>query len=307
MADTLTSKGITLLDPLLNYDVNKFNANFQKTSDMLGAVVCTSTTRPSTGLYDGMTLWETDTRRFTVRAGGAWVTAPGRTIVADVAARNAIATTFDGQMVYRQDKKWHERYDGTAWRIAEVASCTSVADRDTHITHPFTGQMHVTTDTHTVWMRLSSGVWTSAVDRIIAYSQRDTASSGSSSSSALAVRRIDGIPLRQGCSYHIFTGTLHPNSSVTTDNVRIELRYNNAGVATTSSPVLPGALAYEAFGNTSKLEALYTPAVTENLSVLLCVARENGTGIANLYADATRKIQIFVRECPLLTNSGVNF
>lgn len=160
MADTLTSKGFTILDPLLNYDVNKFNANFQKTNDLLGTVICTSTTRPSTGLYDGMTLWETDTRRFVVRVSAAWVVVPGRAIIADVAARTAITTPYDGMLIWRQDRDWHEVYDGAAWRVVGTAHCTSVADRDgaNGITSPYNGQLATTTDTGSLWVR-AAGAW----------------------------------------------------------------------------------------------------------------------------------------------------
>lgn len=158
MADTTTSKGITILDPDLYYDVNKINANFQKLSDGLGAIVCTSTTRPSTNLYDGMTLWETDTRRFVVRVSATWVPVPQRSIVADFAARAAIVTPYDGMMIYRQDCDWHEAFDGAAWRVVGTAHVASTSARDTLITHPYNGQICVTTDTGRMWVR-QGGVW----------------------------------------------------------------------------------------------------------------------------------------------------
>src|SRR5687767_13078019 len=113
VADTLTSKGLTILDPALNYDVNKFNANITLLNNMIGTIICTSTTRPSTGLFDGMALWETDTQRFVVRVAGAWVVVPTRITVADHTARNAIVTKYDGMMVYRQDRDWSEIWDGS--------------------------------------------------------------------------------------------------------------------------------------------------------------------------------------------------
>lgn len=307
MADTLTSKGITLLDPALNYDVTKFNTNFQKLSDGLGSVICTSGTRPSTGLYDGMTLWETDTRRFVVRVAGAWVVVPGRAIVADQTARAGITAPYDGMMVWRQDRDWHEVYDGAAWRVVGVAQCASVAIRDgaSGITSPYSGQLCITTDTNTVWQRVGSS-WTSAVNRLIAFSERITPSAGVAGSSAQGVRRLDSVLMKLGCAYRIYTGTLHPTSTVSTDNLRVEIRYNNAGLSSASSTLLPGALAFEAFGNTTTLNAFYVPAADETVSFALCVARDTGTGSASLYADTSRRTQLFVEECPLVANTGVN-
>jgi hypothetical protein len=141
VADTLTSRGLIILDPALNYDVAKFNANFNLLDGMLSTIVCTSTTRPSTGLFDGMTLWETDTKRFVVR--GAWVPVPQLITVANQAARDAIVTKYDGMTVYRQDMDWEEIYDGTAWRVQGLQAVASLAN----ITNPMTGQMAwLTTD-----------------------------------------------------------------------------------------------------------------------------------------------------------------
>jgi hypothetical protein len=305
VADTLTSKGITLFDPALNYDVTKFNTNFQKLSDGLGSVICTSGTRPSTGLYDGMTLWETDTRRFVVRVSSAWIVVASRTIVADFAARAAITTPYDGMMVWRQDTDWNEVYDGAAWRVVGVAHCASTAVRDTVITNPYNGQLCITTDTGTVWQRVA-GSWTSAVNRLIAFSERITPSAGVAGSSAMGVRRLDSVVMKLGCAYRIYTGTLHPTSTVSTDNLRVEIRYNNAGLSSASSTLLPGALAFEAFGNTTSLNAFYVPAANETVSFALCVARDTGSGSASLYADTSRRTQLFVEECPLVANTGVN-
>jgi hypothetical protein len=151
VADTLTTKGLTILDPNLAYDVNKFNANFNLINTLLGTIICTSTTRPSSLLWDGMTLWETDTRRFVVRVAAAWVAVPQLVTVANAAARTAITTPYDGQMIYRQDRDWWETYDGAAWRVQGVAVCTSTTDRGTNITSPYSGQLAMTTDTDTLW------------------------------------------------------------------------------------------------------------------------------------------------------------
>lgn len=166
MADTFTSKiALPQFDPLLNYDVNKFSSAFLKIDNAIGTVICTSTTRPSTGLYNGLTLWETDTQRFVVRVSAAWVPVPQWVIVANQAARDAITTKYDGQRVYRQDRDWWETYNGVAWRVEGTAHCTSTADRDTAITHPYNGQLVTTTDTGQTYIRFGD-VWEPSPRRI---------------------------------------------------------------------------------------------------------------------------------------------
>lgn len=138
MADTFTAKlGLRQYDAALNYDVSKFSADNLLVDNAIGTVICTSTTRPSTGLFNGMTLWETDTRRFVVRVAGAWVVAPsGPVIIADAAARAAIVTPYDGMTIFRQDTEWLEVYDGAAWRVQGHVITSALAN----ITNPFTGQ-----------------------------------------------------------------------------------------------------------------------------------------------------------------------
>src|SRR5690349_21528433 len=72
---------------------------------------------------------------------------------------------------------------------------------------------------------------------IISYGRRDTSSSGSTSTTAVGVLRLDNISVVAGRSY-IINVTCHPNSSVQTDNVRVEVRGTTSGTATTASSVL---------------------------------------------------------------------
>jgi hypothetical protein len=103
-------------------------------------------------LYDGLTLWETDTRRFVIRVSAAWVVVPGRAIIADVAARTAITTPYDGMLIWRQDMDWHEIYDGAAWRVVGTAHVSSSINLAL-ITNPYNGQLATTTDTGALWIR----------------------------------------------------------------------------------------------------------------------------------------------------------
>lgn len=70
-----------------------------------------------------------------------WMVAAGAVLpVPSQAVRDAL-TGFDGMVIYRQDRKWFEIHDGTAWRVQGTAVCTSTADRDSAITNPYSGQL----------------------------------------------------------------------------------------------------------------------------------------------------------------------
>ncbi len=57
-----------------------------------GTVVCTSGTRPTLGLYDGVRIFETDTKLFLLRVGGAWMPEPGQCLgFAKLTANTAFA------------------------------------------------------------------------------------------------------------------------------------------------------------------------------------------------------------------------
>lgn len=147
VADTFTTKlALRQYDPALFYDVSKLSGDMLKIDNAFGTVVCTSTTRPSTGLFDGLTLWETDTKRLVVRVSGAWVPIPQIVIVADATARNALVTKYDGMNIYRQDRDWLEVYDGAAWRVVGTAKGASIADLTSAVTSPYTDQLGTATD-----------------------------------------------------------------------------------------------------------------------------------------------------------------
>jgi hypothetical protein len=71
-----------------------------------------------------------------------WTAATGGTIpVRSLAERDAISNPYNGMRVWRQDRKWTEGWDGVAWRVLDVAICSSASDRDTAITNPRSGQL----------------------------------------------------------------------------------------------------------------------------------------------------------------------
>jgi hypothetical protein len=141
---------------------------------------------------------------------------------------------------------------------------------------------------------------------IVAFGRRVTSSSTSNSTTAVGVIRVNGTII-SGNKYRIRTGVIHPTSTVTTDVARVEVRFSVSGNADSTSPVLPGALAYEAFGNTTSLDTVYTATANGTLSVALCVARETGSGNVSLFADGTRVTDLYIDNLGLsVASSGVN-
>lgn len=156
----------------------------------------------------------------------------------------------------------------------------------------------------------SSSRWVSVAHNTVAWGRRTTDSAASTSTTPTGVLRIDNIPVKAGRDYIILTGPLSPASTVDGDNARIEILFSTTGTATTASAVLPDARAFERvgnpFGSTSSLRARYTPGADQTLSILLCVARNNGTGSLILTADGNRNTYMEVIDAgPSLSNSGV--
>lgn len=72
MSTTTTRLGLTRPDPQEDVDVGQLNANADAIDAAIGAAAVTSGTRPTTGLFDGKLLHESDTDELVVRRSGAW-------------------------------------------------------------------------------------------------------------------------------------------------------------------------------------------------------------------------------------------
>ncbi len=105
--------------------------------------------------------------------------------------------------------------------------------------------------------------------------------------------RLDNKPIVVGQSYSIVC-LVHPTSTVTTDNMRVEIRYTTNGTTpTTASPILQGLIGYQSFGPPMCLMAEYVASGSDSLlSLILCVAREAGSGTVSLYADGARTTEM---------------
>lgn len=138
------------------------------------------------------------------------------------------------------------------------------------------------------------------------YGRRDGSSSGASSSTAVGVLRVDSISVVSGRSY-VIQFACHPTSTVTTDNIRIEVRGSTSGSATTSSSVLASGQLYRLFSaGPTTWRFVYIAGSTATLSLLLCVARDTGTGSCSLFADGTRNTELWIEDMGVATDTGVD-
>lgn len=144
-------------------------------------------------------------------------------------------------------------------------------------------------------MALTAGtkLRTSNLAGVVARAVRTTTSANAASSTDVAVLRLSNVLLLNGQEYSIRTSCLAPNSSVSGDVVRVEVRYRTDGTdAGVGDTVLPGSQAFSLVGSatpTITLDCEYVPGATQTLSVLLCVARSAGTGNCTLFADGTQR------------------
>lgn len=78
MSSTLARTGYVLPVGVEQCDVNVVNANMTKIDAQIGALICTSTTRPTTP-YSGQIVFETDTQMFAFYTGSVWIQFVGPT------------------------------------------------------------------------------------------------------------------------------------------------------------------------------------------------------------------------------------
>lgn len=97
---------------------NDLNANWDKIDAALPPLICTSTTRPSTGLFLGMMIYETDTTRVRILRGISPATwRDVSTIPRVVSAFTEIPSPIFGDVVWHQPSANLYFFDGTNWKI----------------------------------------------------------------------------------------------------------------------------------------------------------------------------------------------
>lgn len=121
---------------------------------------------------------------------------------------------------------------------------------------------------------------------IVARGRRTTSSA--STTSEIGVLRLDGIALRAGRIYRIWTPPLASVSSLSGDNPGARLRYATSGAATTSSTILTTGVGYQSsFAAVAQsLVAKYVPAADQTVSLILTAVRIGGSGNVSIVTNA---------------------
>ncbi len=149
--------------------------------------------------------------------------------------------------------------------------------------------------------RLTAAALNLATNRLMYRGRRVSNSTGTTSE--IGVLRLDGIAAKAGRLYRIYTNNIGGDTSVANDGVRLNLRMTTDGsTAGTSSTIY--TLSQTIVPNISHADYMsvdftYTPAVDETLSVLLTVARSNGSGTVVATggaAGAPGPIELYVED-----------
>lgn len=163
MVDTLTSKGLIIQDPNLAYDIGKHNSNYNLINDMLGVVICTSGTRPSAP-WNGMRIYETDTRLAYVRVSGAWVRESTAAIVTTAAGLPTASSQASGQLALESDTGRLKVNNAGTWE--DKAFMSKVCTSGTRPASPTQGMRIFETDTSgeliwtgSTWLALTGGYY----------------------------------------------------------------------------------------------------------------------------------------------------
>ena len=142
---------------------------------------------------------------------------------------------------------------------------------------------------------------------IIARARRDT--NTAIVSAETGVLRLDGVPIRNGRVYRIYTNQLVLDGDSTGDVGRASIRVSTAGPATTSSTllgVLQLTVPTPALPWGAPMSVDYYPTADGTLSVLLTISRLAGTG-TGVRLLASEGIDLTVEDMGLDPgNTGIN-
>lgn len=125
--------------------------------------------------------------------------------------------------------------------------------------------------------------------RCIARGKRVTNSTGTTTEQG--VLRLDGVPVKTGRLYRIYTNFISVDSSVANDVISGKLRYTTDGTnATTSSTLLSSTQHLQANATAGEhilVDEDYTPGSDVNLSILLTCSRAVGSGTVAFLGGST--------------------
>ena len=155
MADTNTPNIGLLLPDLgdtFNFALHVEN-NFSTIDSLMGAVQCTTTTRPS-NTYAGQIIYETDSKRYVqntgTKASPTW-TYMSHAALAVTSGTHPTSGLSTGLSIYETDTKFLQLYNGSSFEQKAYSNltCTSSA----HPSSPFTGLEIFETDTglNAIW------------------------------------------------------------------------------------------------------------------------------------------------------------
>lgn len=123
-----------------------------------------------------------------------------------------------------------------------------------------------------------------------AYRPRASTSSGSTSSTAVGVERVDSVFMDAGQVANI-DYRCHPDSTNTADIVRTEVRYSSTGNATTSDTIAVGTQAYGPASSSNRTwRTKWTAPAAGVYSFALTFGRGTGSGTCTLFSDGAARI-----------------
>lgn len=237
-----------------------------------------------------------DQRRFITAHGGI---AP----VSGATAQASISGPYTGETIYRTDLNALTSWTGSAWQTKGQISVASTAALS-NITDPWDGLMAVTRDNDIIYV-YNGSTWTPvaspalAKKGIIARGRRTT-STGNITTTETGVLRLDSVPVTSGRIYKISTNGVNMDTSVDNDVASAKIRINTSGTATTSStPVflpLRQNIDSAAQSNIVPMECFYVATTTGNISILLSMVRQSGTGNIILFATSTDYLEMIVED-----------
>lgn len=146
------------------------------------------------------------------------------------------------------------------------------------------------------------------IKKLVARARRETTST--TTTTEIAVMRLDSVPVKAGRHYRICTSPLHLLSTVNTDAITARIRYTTDGSTPTTSSTQMGQLTVtrsQAVSDSASMILEHTPASDQELSLLLTVGRTIGTGNVSMEGGATFPIILWVDDMgPDTGNVGIN-
>jgi hypothetical protein len=214
-----------------------------------------------------------------------------------------------GELVYRTSTAGggagSSVWTGARWKSLGIPVFSTVSARDAEITAPVTGELAYSSDFQSLWTYLGS-FWASREEQLVGWGRRLTTSSGSTSTVEVGILRIDGIVCVAGWPIKLEYGC-HPDSTVGSDNARVEVRYKVGGSAGPGEAICFNSQTFSTVGTPRSWSSLFIPASTGTFSFALCIGRGSGSGTVTAFADSNRGSELKIyRTRTDVTNTGVN-